>query len=100
MGQPYKWQQLEIVWHFTMVFLSRGIFAVFKTTGGKLWNKPWGIPKTTRTQKGNKRKNKLQIARNLDALRLAKKYSPENCGLKGYIPKEKKGVAQAKPSAA
>ncbi|KAK9904669.1 hypothetical protein WJX75_000089 [Coccomyxa subellipsoidea] len=41
-----------------MVQVSAVLRIVKKTTGGKLWNKPWGLPPLTRTQKANKSKGR------------------------------------------
>ena len=45
-----------------MVSVTRAVFIVFKTTGGRLWNKPWGRPGMTQTMKANRKKNLLQEA--------------------------------------
>ena len=37
---------------------------VKKTTGGKLWLKPWGVPKISQTAKVNIAKRKKRIADN------------------------------------
>jgi hypothetical protein len=41
-----------------MVFGTRALSVVYKNTGGKLWNKPWGLPPPTSTQKANRRKQR------------------------------------------
>ena len=41
-----------------MVFGTRVLSVVYKNTGGKLWNKPWGLPSPTSTQKANRRKQR------------------------------------------
>lgn len=41
-----------------MVFGTRALSVVYKKTGGRLWNKPWGLPSPTRTQKANRRKQR------------------------------------------
>jgi len=33
---------------------SLAVASVLKTTGGKLWNKPWGLPGTTKAAKKNR----------------------------------------------
>lgn len=62
-----------MIWH-TPIALAR--FTVKKVTGGRLWNKPWGIPKMTTTQRRNRKKNKAQIERNIAILKLAEKMDP------------------------
>ena len=52
-------------------------FTVKKVTGGRLWNKPWGIPKLTKTQKRNRKKNKMHALRNIDILELAELREPK-----------------------
>ena len=41
-----------------MVFGTRVLSVVYKNTGGRLWNKPWGLPSPSRTQKANRRKQR------------------------------------------
>lgn len=41
-----------------MVFGTRALSVVYKNTGGRLWNKPWGLPSPTSTQKANRRKQR------------------------------------------
>ncbi len=48
--------------HFTAPLL-----VVFKRTGGRLWNKPWGLPPLTKTQLRTRKKEKAivqQVPRN------------------------------------
>ena len=54
-------------WARAVVMMAR----VKKTTGGKLWHKPWGIPKVTPTQKVNYKKRNQRLRSNLDVLRVA-----------------------------
>ena len=45
-----------------MVTVSSVLCVVFKRTGGKLWNKPWGLPPLSPTQKRNRLKERrLQV---------------------------------------
>ena len=41
-----------------MVFGTKALSVVYKNTGGRLWNKPWGLPSPTSTQKANRRKQR------------------------------------------
>ena len=43
-----------------MVSPSRALLVVYKNTGGRLWNKPWGLPPPTSTQKANRRKQRQE----------------------------------------
>lgn len=73
-----------------MVFFSPVAFARFtvkKTTGGRLWNKPWGIPKLTVKQKRNQKKNAMHTRRNVEILKLAEALQPARHILR--IAKEK-----------
>lgn len=45
--------------------------------GGRLWNKPWGLPTLSRGQKENRRKRQQQIRENLSILRMAARLQPE-----------------------
>jgi hypothetical protein len=54
-----------------MVFVSRAACVVFKTTGGRLWNKPWGLPRLTKTQKENRRKTNQEVKKNMSVLKAA-----------------------------
>lgn len=62
-----------------MTFITRSVWALFtvkKITGGRLWNKPWGLPKFTKGQKRNKRHNDYQTAQNKDVIILANLLDP------------------------
>jgi hypothetical protein len=37
-----------------MVSVSQVLCVVYKRTGGRAWNKKWGLPSLTRTQKANR----------------------------------------------
>ncbi len=47
-----------------------------KPTGGRLWNKPWGIPKLTKTQKENRRKQTADVRNTVEVLKLAAARDP------------------------
>ena len=54
-----------------MVFSTRAVMAVFKTTGGRLWNKPWGVKKLSATQRENRKKQGTRMKVNSEVLKLA-----------------------------
>mmetsp|Transcript_32173 Transcript_32173/g.91288 ORF Transcript_32173/g.91288 Transcript_32173/m.91288 type:complete len:85 (-) Transcript_32173:390-644(-) len=56
-----------------MVFGTRAAMAVFKTKGGRLWNKPWGLKRMTKTQKENRKKTAELVVRNSEVLKMAAK---------------------------
>lgn len=37
-----------------MVSVTQALFVVYKRTGGRAWNKKWGLPSLSRTQKENR----------------------------------------------
>lgn len=45
--------------------------------GGRLWNKRWGLPKLTKGQKENRRKQQALIRDNRSILRMAARLQPE-----------------------
>lgn len=45
-------------WH--MVFVTPSLWVVFKRTGGKAWNKKWGLPRLSRPQKENRVKQRKE----------------------------------------
>jgi hypothetical protein len=49
---------------------------VFKTTGGRIWNKPWGLPRLSATRKANRRKNLALFNRNVSVLKAAAALEP------------------------
>lgn len=63
-----------------MVFASRILFIVKKTTGGKAWIPKWGLTGLTRTQKANRRKARQDEHQVLDALREAARREPVQQG--------------------
>eukprot|EP00951_Prasinocladus_malaysianus_P047285 scaffold649737_cov45-Prasinocladus_malaysianus.AAC.1 len=54
-----------------MVFGTRVAQIVYKTTGGRLWNKPWGVARLSKTQKENRRKKAAFMKANSDVLKAA-----------------------------
>jgi len=60
-----------------MVFPSRALLVVYKNTGGRLWNKPWGLPKPTSTQKATRRKQRQQEQDVVSALKEAAAKEPK-----------------------
>lgn len=59
------------------MFFTSALQVVFKTTGGRIWNKPWGLPRLTRTRKANRRKNLALFNKNISVLRAAAAAEPE-----------------------
>ena len=49
---------------------------VFKTTGGRVWNKPWGLPRLSATRKANRRKNLALFNKNVSVLKAAAALEP------------------------
>jgi hypothetical protein len=58
------------------MFFSSAVAVVFKTTGGRVWNKPWGLPRLTRTRKANRRKNLALFNKNVSVLKAAAAREP------------------------
>jgi len=52
------------------------LLVVYKKTGGRLWNKPWGLPPLTKTQIRNRKKENNIVQQTLTALRLAAANEP------------------------
>jgi len=52
-----------------MVQATRRLWVVFKETGGKLWNKPWGRKRVTQSQKENRRQEQQTLAINRGILK-------------------------------
>jgi hypothetical protein len=50
---------------------------VMKTTGGKLWLKPWGVPKITKANKRNFKKRSKRIQENQKILQMYKDFDPK-----------------------
>lgn len=69
-----------------MVSPSRALLVVYKNTGGRLWNKPWGLPKPTSTQKATRRKQRQQEQDVAKALKEAAANEPK--GNKVFQEKE------------
>jgi hypothetical protein len=44
-----------------LMFFTRSLLVVYKNTGGRLWNKPWGLPPLTKTQKRTRQKNNNEV---------------------------------------
>lgn len=61
-----------------MVSPSRALLVVYKNTGGRLWNKPWGLPKPTPTQKATRRKQRKQEQDVANALKEAAANEPKS----------------------
>lgn len=59
------------------MFFSSAMQVVFKTTGGRIWNKRWGLPKLTRTRKENRKKDIRLFNQNIDILKAAEHLQPE-----------------------
>ena len=58
------------------MFFSSALSIVFKTTGGRIWNKPWGLPRLSKTRKANRRKNLALFQRNVSVLKAAAALEP------------------------
>lgn len=58
------------------MLFSNALLVVFKTTGGKAWNKPGGLKPLTSTQKRNRRKNIEQTLKNISVLKMAAAHEP------------------------
>lgn len=43
-----------------MVLVTPSLWVVFKRTGGRAWNKKWGLPRLSRTQKENRVKQRKE----------------------------------------
>lgn len=63
-----------------MVFGTRALSVVYKNTGGKLWNKPWGLPPPSSTQKANRRKQRQDEQSVARALKEAAAKEPKTAG--------------------
>lgn len=59
------------------MFFSNSLQVVFKTTGGRIWNKRWGLPRLTRTRKENRKKEIDIFNRNIDVLKAAEYLQPD-----------------------
>ena len=59
------------------MFFTTALQIVFKTTGGRIWNKPWGLPRLTRTRKANRRKNMALFNKNISILKAAAAAEPQ-----------------------
>lgn len=59
------------------MFFSSALQVVFKTTGGRIWNKRWGLPKLSRTRKENRKKDIQIYNQNIDILKAAEHLQPE-----------------------
>lgn len=69
------------------MFFSSALQIVFKTTGGRVWNKPWGLPRLTRTRKANRRKNMQLFNKNISVLKAAEALEPaQPVRLNGPLP--------------
>jgi hypothetical protein len=51
------------------MFFTRSLLVVYKNTGGRLWNKPWGLPPLTKTQKRTRQKNNNEVQKVRQRLR-------------------------------
>ncbi|KAI8462634.1 MAG: hypothetical protein J3K34DRAFT_475954 [Monoraphidium minutum] len=58
------------------MFFSSALQVVFKTTGGRVWNKPWGLPRLSATRKANRRKNLALFNKNISVLKAAAAAEP------------------------
>jgi len=54
-----------------MVRASSAVLKVLKTTGGKLWHKPWGVPSPSRAARKNAAAAEKVVAANRAALKSA-----------------------------
>ncbi|KAK9808258.1 hypothetical protein WJX73_004139 [Symbiochloris irregularis] len=63
-----------------MVSVSQIAQIVKKTTGGRLWNKPWGLPSMSKTQKRTKRKQRNDERQVTLTLKEAAARQPEASG--------------------
>jgi hypothetical protein len=59
------------------MFFSIATQVVFKSTGGRIWNKRWGLPRLTQTRKENRKKDIKLFNQNLDILKAAQHLQPE-----------------------
>ena len=56
--------------------VSATLCRVLKTTGGKLWHKPWGVPSQTRASKQNAKAALAVVSANREALAAAASGEP------------------------
>jgi hypothetical protein len=59
------------------MFFSLPLSVVFRTTGGRIWNKRWGLPRLTRTRKENRRTDVRIYNNNMNVLKAAEALQPE-----------------------
>lgn len=59
-----------------MVTVSSVLCVVFKRTGGRLWNKPWGLPPLSPTQKRNRLKERRKQQAVASILKMAAAREP------------------------
>jgi hypothetical protein len=59
------------------MFFSNALSVVLNTKGGRLWNKPWGLPRISRTRKANRKKDIKIFQQNLSVLKAAAQLQPE-----------------------
>jgi len=58
------------------MFFTSALQIVYKTTGGRIWNKPWGLPRLSKTRKANRRKNLKLFNKNVSVLKAAAAQEP------------------------
>lgn len=58
------------------MFFSRPLLVVYKNTGGRLWNKPFGLPPLTKTQKRTRQKNVREVQKVVQTLKEAADAEP------------------------
>jgi hypothetical protein len=59
-----------------MFFTLPSFARVMKTTGGKLWNKRWGVPSLSPTRKANRKESQGIIQKNLSVIKAAAAAEP------------------------
>lgn len=59
------------------MFFTSALQVVFKTTGGRIWNKRWGLPRLTPTRKENRKKDLNIFNQNINVLKSAAHLEPE-----------------------
>eukprot|EP00879_Flechtneria_rotunda_P024846 GHRR01026365.1.p1 GENE.GHRR01026365.1~~GHRR01026365.1.p1 ORF type:complete len:143 (+),score=31.43 GHRR01026365.1:713-1141(+) len=59
------------------MFFSNALQIVFKSTGGRIWTKRWGLPKLSRTRKENRKKDIKIYNQNMEILKAAGALQPQ-----------------------
>lgn len=59
------------------MFFSSAVQVVFKSTGGRIWNKRWGLPRLSQTRKENRKKDIKIFNQNIEILKAAQHLQPD-----------------------